>query len=139
MHKYILHGLGKNSNSFWANHWYDHHATCIKNAMYDAGYQKVKLSTWNAQSKELLLMAGVACLHLPLLIYSPAFIVAVYGSMALYYYKHRKSHLDPAWARRHLRWHYEHHLSHDSSANWCVTWPWCDYLFGTRVKDSALK
>ncbi|MEQ1635582.1 MAG: hypothetical protein ABL903_02750 [Methylococcales bacterium] len=139
MHKYLLHGLGKNRDSFWAYHWYERHAECIKNNMLDMNYKRLRLTTWNAQSKELILLAGLVGLHLPLLMSFPAFICAVYFSMALYYYKHRKAHLNPSWARKHLRWHYEHHLGGDSSANWCVTWPWFDYLLGTRVKNSTLK
>ncbi|HEY5138348.1 MAG TPA: hypothetical protein VIJ25_03380, partial [Methylococcales bacterium] len=74
------------------------------------------LTTWNTQSKELLVLAGFVLLHAPIFLIFPLFTSAVYASLALYYYKHRKAHLDPVWARRHLRWHYEHHLG----GNACV-------------------
>lgn len=139
MHRYILHGLGKNRRSFWAYHWYEHHAVSAKNGMLDPGYQQMTLTTWNTQSKELLVLACIVAMHLPGIGLLPGFVWAVYFSLALYYYKHRKAHLDPVWARKHLRWHYEHHFGGNSSANWCVTWPWFDYLLGTRVKDKSIE
>lgn len=137
VHKYILHALGRKKRSFWAYHLHDHHAVCVSNAMFDPGYLKLDLTTWNTQSKELAVLAGIVLLHVPVLLVFPSFACAVYVSLALYYYKHRKAHLNPAWARRHLRWHYEHHLCRQINANWCVTWPWFDYLMGTRVKNVA--
>ncbi|MDD1613503.1 MAG: hypothetical protein LUP98_02485 [Methylococcaceae bacterium] len=138
MHKYILHALGKKPHSFWAYHLHEHHAVCTSNSMLDPGYQMLTLTTWNTQSKELMVLAGIVLLHVPMFLIFPSFTGAVYASLALYYYKHRKAHLDPAWARRHLRWHYEHHLGGNTCANWCVTWPWFDYLLGTRVKSKTL-
>jgi sterol desaturase/sphingolipid hydroxylase (fatty acid hydroxylase superfamily) len=68
----------------------------------------------------------------------PVFTGAILASLMLYYYKHRRAHIDPVWGRKHLRWHYEHHLGENAGANWCVTWPWFDYLLGTRVKSKTL-
>ena len=134
VHKYILHGLGKNPHSFWAYHWHDHHAVCVKNLMFDHGYQKLILTQWNVQTKELAVLLVIILLHMPLLLFFPVFTCMVYASLMLYYYKHRKAHLDPIWAERHLRWHYDHHLCNNSVGNWCITWPWFDYLMGTRIK-----
>ncbi|MDP1774761.1 MAG: hypothetical protein Q8L15_21035 [Methylobacter sp.] len=139
MHKYILHALGQNRRSFWAYHWHEHHAVCTQNAMLDPGYQSLMLTTWNAQTKELAVLAGIVLLHVPLLMLSPLFTGTVYASLMLYYYKHRKAHLNPVWAKRHLRWHYDHHLGGNRDANWCVTWPWFDYLMGTRIKSKTLE
>ncbi|MEQ1527777.1 MAG: hypothetical protein ABL925_00565 [Methylococcales bacterium] len=134
MHKYILHALGKHRQSLWAYHLYDHHAVCLIHDMIDPGYQQLSLTTWNTQSKELLVVAVIVLIHAPLLMWWPWFAAAVCSSLALYYYKHRKAHLDPSWAKQHLPWHYDHHL-HGQSGNWCVTWPWFDYLLGTRIKN----
>jgi hypothetical protein len=136
MHKYILHGLGKKPHSFWAYHWHDHHAICVKNLMFDQGYQSLILTQWNVQTKELLVLAVIVLLHIPLLMFFPVFTGMVYASLMLYYYKHRKAHLDPVWAKRHLLWHYDHHLGNNCDANWCVTFPWFDYLMGTRIKSN---
>lgn len=133
MHKYILHGLGKNPHSFWAYHLYEHHAVCARHGMIDPGYRTLRLTTWNTQSKELAVLTGIALLHSPLFLLAPASVGAIYLSLALYYYQHRRAHLDPDWARRHLRWHYEHHLG-GRGGNWCITWPGFDYLLGTRFK-----
>jgi sterol desaturase/sphingolipid hydroxylase (fatty acid hydroxylase superfamily) len=138
VHRYILHGFGKKRNSFWAYHLYEHHVVCRTNGMIDLGYQKLNLKKWNAQTKELAVLACIVLIHLPIFFIYPIFICAVYLSFSLYYYKHRKAHIDPEWAKRHLRWHYEHHLAVNSRGNWCVSWPWFDYLMGTRVKSSML-
>lgn len=134
-HRYVLHGLGRNPRSFWAYHWYEHHAVCLAHDMIDPGYQRIDFSSWNTQTKELIVLTAFVLGHMPLIFVSPMFVVALYASIATYYYRHRKAHLDPQWARQHLRWHYEHHLCGTHSANWCVTWPWCDYLLGTRIKS----
>ena len=49
-----------------------------------------------------------------------------------YWRVHKKAHEDPAWAREHLPWHYDHHMGPNQDANWCVTRPWFDILMGTR-------
>lgn len=133
MHKFILHRLGKQPGSVWAYHWYEHHAICAKHHMLDPGYRQLDLSTWNAQTKELAVLAVIVLAHLPILWYWPAFVVGLYGSLTLYYIRHRKAHLDPDWAKQHLPWHYQHHTQ-PGSGNWCVTWPGFDYLLGTRHK-----
>lgn len=132
-HKFILHGLGKKPGSIWAFHWHEHHDICAQNAMLDLSYQHITVSTWNARAKELVVFFGTFLIHMPLLWYLPAFCLGLYASLVLYYVRHRKAHLDPDWARTHLNWHYEHHLS-PNAGNWCVTWPWFDYLLGTRFK-----
>jgi sterol desaturase/sphingolipid hydroxylase (fatty acid hydroxylase superfamily) len=138
VHKYILHGLGKNEGSFWGYHLHDHHNVCNHNNMLDPIYQKLHLTPPNTHSKELFVLLFIVLLHAPILLIFPFFTFTVYGSLGLYYYKHRKAHLDRKWARQHLRWHYDHHLSGKHNANWCITWPWFDYIMGTRVKCKVL-
>jgi sterol desaturase/sphingolipid hydroxylase (fatty acid hydroxylase superfamily) len=77
---------------------------------------------------------GLAALHAPLFPVAPFFVGAVWFSQANYYRVHKKSHQDPAWGRKHLPWHVDHHLGPDQNANWCVTWPWFDWVMGTRKK-----
>ena len=138
MHKYILHGLGKKKQGFWAYHLREHHNVCISNNMVDPGYKNIALTDWNTQTKELVVLAVIVTFHALFFIIIPAFTLAVFVSLTLYYYKHRRAHLDPLWAKQHLRWHYDHHLAGNSNANWCVTWPWFDYLMGTRIKNKTL-
>ena len=134
-HKYILHELGKNPDSFWAYHLHDHHADCIRHDMLDPCYRNIDLTVLNTQSKELIVLAMIIVMHVPIFLMFPIFVSAIYTSLTLYFYLHRKAHLDPSWARRHLNWHYEHHLGGHPRANFCITWPLFDYLCKTRVKS----
>ena len=40
--------------------------------------------------------------------------------------------MDYVWARKHLPWHYDHHMGKNSNKNWAVRLPIFDYLLGTR-------
>jgi hypothetical protein len=131
-HKYVLHGLGRDKRSFWSFHWHDHHRNARKHGHLDADYRARLFTAWNGQSKEALaLAAGVAVLA-PLAPIAPWFVGTVIYSTINYYRKHKRAHLDPAWAREHLPWHYDHHMGSNQNANWCVTRPWFDHLMGTR-------
>lgn len=35
--------------------------------------------------------------------------------------------------KKRIPWHYDHHMTSNQNANWCVTKPWFDYIMGTRV------
>lgn len=131
IHKYILHGLGKNKRSFWSYHWHDHHGDVRKNNHIDEAYQDTPLQ-WNAQGKELLGLVSLGMAHLPLMPVAPFFTGTVLYSLWKYYDVHKRSHLDPGWAREHLPWHYDHHMGPNQDANWCVTRPWFDEWMGTR-------
>ncbi len=64
IHRYLLHGLGQNPDSFWAYHLYEHHSIAKKFKMLDEGYQKWPC-LWNSQAKELLVLSGILILNLP--------------------------------------------------------------------------
>jgi hypothetical protein len=87
---------------------------------------------WHAQGKEALGLVAVALMHLPLLPIAPFFTLAVEWSALRYYRVHKRAHCDPEWAREHLPWHYDHHMGPNQDANWCVSWPWFDWVMGTR-------
>ena len=131
VHKHLLHGAGRRKTSPWAFHWHEHHRACRKHAFVDPHYERPLLG-WHAQSKEALGLAAAAAVHLPLLPIAPFFTGAVLFSIANYYRVHKKSHEDPEWAKKHLPWHYDHHVGPDQDANWCVSWPWFDWIMGTR-------
>jgi sterol desaturase/sphingolipid hydroxylase (fatty acid hydroxylase superfamily) len=63
---------------------------------------------------------------------APFFVLTSYYASYRYYRCHKRAHMDPAWAREHLPWHYDHHMGPNQHANWCVTRPWFDVLMGTR-------
>lgn len=127
VHKYLLHGWGRRRDSFWSYHLYEHHAAAAANGMIDAGYRQWPLR-WNAQGKEVLVLAIILLSHLPLFRLAPAYAAGLYFGVACYYLRHRRAHLEPDWARRHLPWHYAHHMQPDSGDCWCVSWPWFDRL-----------
>ena len=131
IHKYALHGLGKRRESFWSFHWHDHHKHARREAMGDHPYQR-SVFGWHGQGKEALGLAFATLVHLPLARRWPWFTAGVVFSQWNYYRVHKRSHQDPAWAREHLPWHYDHHMGPNQHANWCVTWPWFDHVMGTR-------
>ncbi len=53
LHKYVLHGLGRNRDSFWAFHFHDHHRNARQHGFRDPDYER-SLWGWHAQSKEAL-------------------------------------------------------------------------------------
>jgi hypothetical protein len=133
VHRYVLHGPGKKKNSFWRFHWAEHHKNSRKHGMYDVDYEK-SLFDWNARGKEAFGIGLLALAHAPLLPAFPYFTAALWYSCFNYLYRHKKSHLDPEWARHHMPGHYDHHMGRNQDANWCVTRPWFDHLMGTRVR-----
>ena len=131
-HKYILHGLGKSKANWWSFHWHDHHRAARKHGHIDAKYRESPWSEDTPQRRELIALGLATAAHLPLFAVAPFFTSAVVYSACNYYRVHRKSHIDPTWAREHLPWHYDHHMGPNQHANWCVTKPWFDHLMGTR-------
>lgn len=131
VHRYVLHGPGKDPNSFWRFHWAEHHKNSRRNDMYDADYEK-SIFDWNARGKEAFGIALMGALHVPLFPVAPYFTGTILYSCVNYIYRHKKAHLDPAWARVHMTGHYDHHMGTDQDANWCVTRPWFDWIMGTR-------
>lgn len=132
VHKYVLHGAGRSKKSYWSFHWHEHHKQSRKNGFRDADYERSPLG-WNAQGKELYGLIGVSAAILPLLSVAPYFCAGVWASSYAYYVVHKKSHLEPEWAREHLPWHYDHHMGPNQDANWCVTTPLFDHVMGTRI------
>ena len=132
IHKYVLHEGGRRKRGFWQFHWVEHHRNVRLHEMHDPDYERPVIGK-HAQGKEALGLAVAALAHLPLLPIAPFFTGAVLYSIGRYYYVHKRSHMDPAWAREHLPWHYDHHMGPDQDKNWCVTRPWFDHVMGTRV------
>jgi len=133
VHKYILHGLGRKKTSVWSYHWHEHHRNARKLGHIDPDYERPVFG-WNAQGKEALGLAVAAVAHLPLFPVMPLFTATVEYSLYRYYRVHKRAHQDPGWARENLAWHYDHHMGPNQDANWCVTWPWFDWVMGTRKK-----
>ena len=133
IHKYLLHGLGKNKKSFWAFHWHEHHREARSHDMFDRQYVRSVFS-WSPQGKEALALAAGAVVLTPLFPLAPFFTGTVWYRMARYYQLHKRAHLDTEWAKVNLPWHYDHHMGKDQNSNWCVTHPWFDHVRGTRKR-----
>lgn len=131
IHKHVLHGMGKKRGTFWAFHFHEHHGAVRKHDFYDPHYERFPLGA-HAQGKEAWSLIAGAAVIAPLFPIAPFFVGTLWYCSANYYRVHKKAHRDPAWARSHLRWHYDHHMGANPSANWCVTKPWFDYVMGTR-------
>jgi len=131
IHKNVLHGRGKRRESFWSFHFHEHHSASRRNGGHDPDYQRSPFA-WNAQGKELLGLSLLAIPVLPLLPVAPFLAGTLVYCGVNYYRKHKRAHLDPAWAREHLPWHYDHHMGPNQDANWGVTRPWFDRIMGTR-------
>src|SRR5262245_57761820 len=131
VHKYVLHGLGRNKDGFWSFHWHDHHRNARQGEFHDPDY-KESVFRWNGQGKEALALTLIGIGWLPMLPIAPFFTGTVLYGLVNYYRKHKRAHLDPEWAREHLPWHYDHHMGPNQHANWCVTSPWFDHVMGTR-------
>ncbi len=133
IHKYVLHGAerGKKKGTFWSFHFHEHHRNARKHDFHDPDYAR-SLFGWHAQAKETLGVFMLAAVHLPLFPVFPYFTSAVVFSAANYYRIHKRAHLDPEWAKKHVPWHYDHHMGVNQDCNWGVTWPLFDHVFGTR-------
>lgn len=76
----------------------------------------------------------LALAHSPALFVLPAFYLGLLYGGFRYYYVHKKSHLDLEWAKKHVPWHYDHHMGKNQDANWGVTTDWVDKIAGTRIE-----
>lgn len=132
IHKYVLHGLGKDKRSVWAFHFHEHHRETRRHHGVDPTYATRGVLGWHAQGKEALALVAVGVCHLPLLPVAPCYTATIWYSLGRYYRVHKRSHQDPQWARAHVPWHYDHHMGPDQDQNWGVTRPWIDDLLGTR-------
>lgn len=132
IHRHVLHGPGKRRSSMWSFHFHEHHQAARRDEMMDPDYERGMLG-WHAQGKEVAGIVGICALHAPLFPIAPGFTAAVWLSGFNYYRWHKRAHQDPEWARENLPWHYDHHMGPDQDQNWGVSWPWADWLMGTRV------
>jgi hypothetical protein len=135
MHRYLLHYCGKHSDSFWAYHWQEHHYVARQLDMVDPGYNKWPIR-WNTQAKECLTLTSILLINLPFFWWMNGYACGLYLSVILYYLLHRQAHLNSRWAKAYLPWHYDHHM-YDSNFNWCVTYPFFDYVMKTRRKRGS--
>ena len=127
IHKFVLHGLGKDKDSKWNFHW-KHHQTARKNGYLDSQYLK------NGYPKERLSLILLMLVHSPLFFFYPVMAKTLAAYLVIYYFAHARMHIDPIWGMKHFPWHYDHHMGPDQDKNWCIVIPLCDIIFRTREK-----
>lgn len=110
----------KKKNQPLAFHLREHHVQAWRNNMLDT-----------PSFREAALLGGVALLHSPLLLLSPAAFWTLVLCAMSYLYVHYRSHMDIRWAMDNVPWHVDHHLG-NQQANWGVRRDWIDRLLGTR-------
>lgn len=121
LHKYILHNI--KLKPVFKNHFGNHHRISRKTGFVDERYEKI-LS--RDSFFEIGTLLALAIIHLPLFVYYPWAYATLIWSVIVYYFLHRKMHLDPAWARKWAPWHYEHHMGKDQHDWWGVRLPLVD-------------
>lgn len=130
-HKWILHGIGKNKNSWFHYHW-KHHNFSRKNNFNDPEYEAGILKSSSVRKEAfglfIMLFSNINWLFVwPILFYWFCFFTLIY------FFIHKYAHKYPNMTKKYFPWHYDHHMF-DQNSNWCVTLPLFDYIFGTRVK-----
>ena len=128
IHKHLLHTVGKKRGSLFGYHFHAHHRESLLNLFYDPSYHGHGEGT----KKEIRDLCLLFVLHSPLIFFVPAFLAGATAHSILYFLVHRKAHIDPDWCKKHLPWHYDHHMAPNQDANWGVTTDWIDRLMGTR-------
>ncbi len=119
----VLHRRGRVAGSFWSFHFYTHHGVARSRGFIDPGCgPRPRMILWSA------------VIYGPLAPVAPGVAAGTLLSLALYWAIHHRAHRDPAWAVRWVPWHVEHHMAPDEEANWCVVFPWFDWIMGTRVR-----
>tara|TARA_Y100000593_G_scaffold86589_1_gene165596 strand:+ start:194 stop:655 length:462 start_codon:yes stop_codon:yes gene_type:complete len=124
-HKYVLHNY-KYFKFAFKNHFKNHHGTSRKNEMYDPEYENFISSYFEFISLGLIIL-----LHAPILFVSQVFYFSLLVNIAHYYYIHRKAHIDTAWGKNNIPWHYAHHMGKNQNINWGIRSPIIDRIMGT--------
>ncbi len=136
-HKYLLHNFSKRIFSY--SHFSVHHKNCRKNGNYDPDYEQFPPKTMDSGLNEIVLLTSGIVALLPIVLISAWMWVGLVLHALVYYYIHRKCHIDVEWGKKWFPWHYEHHMGKNQNANWGVTNPVFDWLFRTRVRENGRK
>ena len=131
-HKYLLHNFRRKFFSY--SHFSIHHRNCRQNDNYDSDYESFPPATLDEGLTEIVLLGSAVAVTSPLVLISFWLWAGLVFHAHVYYYVHRKSHLDVEWGKKWVPWHYDHHMGKEQNMNWGVTNPFFDYIFGTRKK-----
>lgn len=138
-HKNILHGKKRRGKprlsplpKTMAFHW-QHHKYVRQHNYHDPMYPKPYRRGNPQVDDEVNLLIAISAVFTPIAKVSPAFTLTGYYAAWNFYRTHSRSHLEPAWGKQRIPWHYDHHMNSNQDANWCITKPWFDYIMNTRV------
>lgn len=123
-HKYILHVLGRKKASLFSFHWGVHHATARRNGFLDS----------LVSAREAFGIFFLCVIFTPLILFLPFTYGTMFIHAMLYFVLHNTAHKYPKFAKKYMRWHYDHHMGKNQNMNWCVVHPLADYIMGTRKK-----
>ena len=132
LHRWLLHGVAIKTKKYLLFHFYEHHSKARSSLMLDDIY-KFHDIRWNAATKEITGLIFLLLVHVPLYFFVPAFYVMLLHAAAVYYFIHRKSHINFEWAKQTVPWHYDHHMGPNQHANYGVRSDLMDRIFKTRV------
>lgn len=132
-HRYLLHWRGRDKRSVFAFHFHTHHQKVRRHGGYDPDFEGPVWST-PTQLGEAIGLTAIGLAHLPIFPIAPFYTATTWYLLAKYRRDHRRCHIDPAWGRTHLSWHFDHHMGPNQHRNWGVTFQWFDRLRGTRER-----
>ena len=130
-HRYVLHNFTIRQLSH--SHFRVHHKNSRKNGCLDVDYLTFPPTKYTSGLGEIIMLGALAVIVLPIFWYNIFLWAGLTTHICLYYYMHRKFHLNPIWGKRWMRWHWEHHMKNPNK-NYGVVTCWVDYLLGTRKK-----
>ena len=136
-HRYLLHSVRFKSISH--SHFKIHHRNCRQQDGYDSDYIPLIPARYDHGWSEILFLVVGIILALPTVYLSFWLWFALLVHAFLYYYLHRKFHMETEWGRKWMPWHWDHHMGKNQNANWGVTNPIFDWVFKTRTKDHETK
>ena len=123
LHRWLLHNI----NGPFKTHILDHHKYAAKN-MIDSDY-----FTKYFGKNEFLGSIIISIIHLPIIYFTFYGYFTVIFYIILYFYFHRKSHINKDWAKKWLPWHYTHHCV-NVKKNFGIIHPLFDIIFFTYQK-----
>ena len=129
-HRYVLHNFSIKQLSH--SHFSVHHRNSRKNSCLDVDYLTFPPTKYTSGLGEIIMLSLLGLLVLPVFWYNTPLWMGLTSHIFLYYYMHRRFHLDPKWGKRWMRWHWDHHMGADQNINWGVTNPIFDHIVGTR-------
>jgi len=129
-HRYFLHNFSK--RLFSSSHFSVHHKKCRKHNNFDDDYLNFPPSSIDGGGGEIVLLASLVIVFTPTILVSFWLWAGLVVHSFLYYFLHRKSHIDVEWGKKWMPWHWDHHMGKDQNCNWGVTNSIFDHIFRTR-------